>query len=61
VLAWTEAELARKEDFVDQSLSGSSTSGAGAGVELPRCNTLKFDLVELRKNFPRVFNQNTFP
>jgi hypothetical protein len=24
------------------------------------CNTLKFDLVKLRKNFPRVFNQNTF-
>jgi hypothetical protein len=36
VLAWTEAELARKEDFIGQSLSGSSTSGAGAGVELPR-------------------------
>jgi hypothetical protein len=36
MLAWTEAELARKEDFVGRSLSGSSTSGAGARVELPR-------------------------
>jgi hypothetical protein len=36
VLAWIEAELARKEDFVGQSLSGPSTSEAGAGVELPR-------------------------
>jgi hypothetical protein len=27
---------------------------------LKNCNTLKFDLVKLRKNFPRVFNQNTF-
>jgi hypothetical protein len=35
VLAWTEAELAQKEDFVGRSLAGPSTSGAGAGVELP--------------------------
>jgi hypothetical protein len=27
VLAWTEAELARKEDFVGQSLAGPSTGG----------------------------------
>jgi hypothetical protein len=36
VSAWTEAELARKEDFVDRSLTGPSTGGTGAGVELPR-------------------------
>jgi hypothetical protein len=36
VLAWTEAELARKEDFVGQSLAGPSTGGTSAGVELPR-------------------------
>jgi hypothetical protein len=34
--AWTEAELARKEDFVGRSLAGSSTGGTDAGVELPR-------------------------
>ncbi len=34
--ARTEAELARKEDLVGQSLAGSSTSGTDAGVELPR-------------------------
>jgi hypothetical protein len=36
VSVWTEAELARKEDFVGWSLAGSSTSGTSAGVELPR-------------------------
>jgi hypothetical protein len=36
VLAWTEAELARKEDFVDRSLAGPSTGGTSAGVELPK-------------------------
>jgi hypothetical protein len=36
VSAWTEAELARKEDFVSRSLIGPSTSGTSAGVELPR-------------------------
>jgi hypothetical protein len=36
VLAWTEAELARKEDFVGQSLAGPSTGGIDAEVELPR-------------------------
>jgi hypothetical protein len=36
VSAWTEAELARKEDFVDRSLAGPSTGGTDAGVELPR-------------------------
>jgi hypothetical protein len=33
---WTEAELARKEDFVGRNLTGSSTGGTNAGVELPR-------------------------
>jgi hypothetical protein len=36
VSAWTEAELARKEDFVGRSLAGPSTGGTNAGVELPR-------------------------
>jgi hypothetical protein len=36
VSAQTEAELARKEDLVGQSLSGSSVSGTDAGVDLPR-------------------------
>jgi hypothetical protein len=36
VSAWTEAELARKEDFVGQSLVGPSTGGTSAGVELSR-------------------------
>jgi hypothetical protein len=36
VSAWTEAELALKEDLVDRSLAGPSTDGTDAGVELPR-------------------------
>jgi hypothetical protein len=36
VSAWTEAELARKEDFVGRSLSEPSTGGTDDGVELPR-------------------------
>jgi hypothetical protein len=36
VSAWTEAELARKEDFASRSLVGPSTGGTDAGVELPR-------------------------
>jgi hypothetical protein len=36
VSTWTEAELARKENFVGRSLAGSSTGGTHAGVELPR-------------------------
>jgi hypothetical protein len=36
VLAWTEAELARKEDFVGRSLAGPSTGEIDAGVELPK-------------------------
>jgi hypothetical protein len=36
VSVWTEAELARKEDFIGRSLTGPSTGGTGAGVELPR-------------------------
>jgi hypothetical protein len=39
VLARTEAELARKEDFAGRSLSGPSTGGTSAGVELPRPQT----------------------
>ena len=34
--ARTEAELARKEDFVGRSLARPSTGGTDAGVELPR-------------------------
>ena len=34
--AWTEAELARKEDFVGRSLAGPSNGGTSTGVELPR-------------------------
>jgi hypothetical protein len=36
VLAWTEVELARKEDFVGRSLAGPSTGVIDAGVELLR-------------------------
>jgi hypothetical protein len=36
VSAWTEVELARKEDLVGRSLAGSSVSGTGAGIDLPR-------------------------
>jgi hypothetical protein len=36
VLASTEAEWARKEDFVGRSLAGPSTGGIDARVELPR-------------------------
>jgi hypothetical protein len=36
VSARIEAELARKEDLVGQSLAGSSTGGTDTGVELPR-------------------------
>jgi hypothetical protein len=36
VSAWTEAELARKEDLVSRSLAGSSVSRTDAGVDLPR-------------------------
>jgi hypothetical protein len=36
VSAWTEAELARKEDLVGRSLAGSSISGTDAGIDLPR-------------------------
>jgi hypothetical protein len=32
----TEAELARKEDFISRSLAGPSTVGTDAGVELSR-------------------------
>jgi hypothetical protein len=36
VSARTEAELARKEDLVGQSLAGSSVSGTDTGIELSR-------------------------
>jgi hypothetical protein len=36
VSVWTEAKLARKEDFVGRSLAGPSTGGTSAGVELPK-------------------------
>jgi hypothetical protein len=36
VSAWTEAELARKEDFVGRSLAGPSAGGTSIGVELLR-------------------------
>jgi hypothetical protein len=36
VSARTEAELARKEDFVGRSLAGPSTGRTDTGVELPR-------------------------
>jgi hypothetical protein len=36
VLAWTEVELARKEDFVGRSLAGPSTGRTDARVELPK-------------------------
>jgi hypothetical protein len=36
VSAWTEAELARKGDFVGRSLVGSSAGETDTGVELPR-------------------------
>jgi hypothetical protein len=36
VSVWTEAELARKEDFIGRSLVGPSIGETDAGVELPR-------------------------
>jgi hypothetical protein len=36
VSARTEAEFARKEDLVGQSMAGSSTGGTDAGIELSR-------------------------
>jgi hypothetical protein len=36
VLAWTEAELVRKEDFISRSLARPSTGGTDAGAELSR-------------------------
>jgi hypothetical protein len=36
VSAQAEAELARKEDLVGQSLAGSPIGGTDAGIELPR-------------------------
>jgi hypothetical protein len=50
VSARTEAELARKEDFVGRSLAGSSTGRTGAGVELPRPQA---GLMSSRNSWPR--------
>ena len=50
MLAWTEAELARKEDLVGQSLAGSFTGGTDAGVELPRPRA---GLMSLGDSWPR--------
>jgi hypothetical protein len=49
VSARTEAELARKEDLVGQSLAGSSTGGTD-GVELPRPRA---GLMSSRDSWPR--------
>jgi hypothetical protein len=46
----TEAELARKEDLVGQSLAGSSTGGTDAGIELPRP---RVGLMSSRDSWPR--------
>jgi hypothetical protein len=50
VSAWTEAELARKEDLVGQSLARSSVSGTDAGVDLPRPRA---GLMSLGDSWPR--------
>jgi hypothetical protein len=46
----TEAELARKEDLVGQSLAGSSVSGTDAGIDLPRPRA---GLMSLEDSWPR--------
>jgi hypothetical protein len=50
VSARTEAELARKEDSIGQSLAGSSVSGTDAGVDLPRPRA---GLMSLGDSWPR--------
>jgi hypothetical protein len=50
VSAWTEAELARKEDLVGRSLAGSSVSGTNTGVDLPRPRA---GLMSLGDSWPR--------
>jgi hypothetical protein len=50
VSAWTEAELARKEDLVGRSLTGSSVSGTDAGVDLSRPRA---GLMSLGDSWPR--------
>jgi hypothetical protein len=50
VSARIEAELARKEDLVGQSLAGSPTGGTDAGAELPRPHA---GLMSLGDSWPR--------
>jgi hypothetical protein len=50
VSAWTEAELAQKEDLVGLSLVGSFVSGTDAGVDLPRPRA---GLMSLGDSWPR--------
>jgi hypothetical protein len=50
VSARTEAELARKEDLVGQSLVGSSTGGTDTGIELLRSRA---GLMSSRDSWPR--------
>jgi hypothetical protein len=50
VSAWTEAELARKEDLVGWSLARSSVSGTDAGIDLPRPRT---GLMSSEDSWPR--------
>jgi hypothetical protein len=52
VLAWTEAEMAWKEDFVGRSLAGPSTGGTDAGVELPKPRA---ELVSSRDSWLRLW------
>jgi hypothetical protein len=51
VFVWTEAELARKEDFVDRSLAGPFAGGTDAGVELLRPRA---GLVSSGDSWPRL-------
>jgi hypothetical protein len=52
VSAWTEAELARKEDLVGQSLVGSSSGLTDAGIELLRPRA---GLMSSGDSFPRPY------
>jgi hypothetical protein len=56
--ARTEAELARKEDLVGQSLAGSSTGGTDAGIELPRPRA---ELMSSGDSWPRLQGDRTEP
>jgi hypothetical protein len=50
VSAQTEAELARKEDLVGQSLAGSFVCGTNTGIDLPRP---RVGLMSLGGSWPR--------